>query len=60
MSAGRAGWYSWDAIDNGGASSATRIVPELQAVGPLDVMPRHPVRLTRSSSPGRIRRAISC
>jgi hypothetical protein len=32
MGAGRAGWYSYDAIDNGGRHSADRIVPELQAV----------------------------
>jgi len=31
MGAGsRAGWYSYDAIDNGGRPSASRIVPELQ------------------------------
>jgi hypothetical protein len=32
MGAGRAGWYSYDAIDNGGKPSAERIVPQLQAV----------------------------
>ena len=32
MGAGRAGWYSYDAISNGGKPSAERIVPELQAV----------------------------
>ena len=32
MGAGRAGWYSYDAIDNGGKRSAERIVPELQTV----------------------------
>jgi uncharacterized protein YndB with AHSA1/START domain len=30
MGAGRAGWYSYDIIDNGGRRSAFRIVPELQ------------------------------
>jgi hypothetical protein len=30
MGAGRAGWYSYDALDNGRAPSATRINPELQ------------------------------
>lgn len=30
MGAGRAGWYSYDAIDNGGRSSAKRIIAELQ------------------------------
>jgi hypothetical protein len=42
MGAGRAGWYSWDAIDNGGTPSAQRVVPELQAVIPGDVMPALP------------------
>ena len=42
MGAGRAGWYSWDAIDNGGTPSATRLVPELQTVIPGDVMPAVP------------------
>ena len=32
MGAGRAGWYSYDAIDNGGRRSAERIVPELQTI----------------------------
>jgi hypothetical protein len=32
MGAGRAGWYSYDAIDNGGQPSAERIIPELQTV----------------------------
>lgn len=42
MGAGRAGWYSWDRIDNGGTPSAMRVVPELQAVAPGDVMPAVP------------------
>jgi hypothetical protein len=42
MGAGRAGWYSWDAIDNGGAPSATRLVPDLLAVVPGDLMPAAP------------------
>jgi uncharacterized protein DUF998 len=42
MGAGRAGWYSWDAIDNGGAPSATRLVPELQAIVRGDLMPAAP------------------
>ena len=42
MGAGRAGWYSWDRIDNGGTPSATRVVPELQTVVPGDVMPAVP------------------
>ena len=32
MGAGRAGWYSYDAIDNGGQPSADEIIPALQAV----------------------------
>jgi len=42
MGAGRGRWYSWDAIDNGGTPSAQRVVPELQAVIPGDVMPALP------------------
>jgi hypothetical protein len=42
MGAGRAGWYSWDAIDNGGTPSATRVIPEFQTVVPGDVMPAVP------------------
>jgi hypothetical protein len=42
MGAGRAGWYSWDAIDNGGAPSRTRIVPEFQSVARGDIMPAVP------------------
>jgi hypothetical protein len=42
MGAGRAGWYSWDAIDNGGTPSATHIVPEFQTVVPGDILPAVP------------------
>jgi hypothetical protein len=42
MGAGRAGWYSWDVIDNGGTPSARRVVPELQTVVPGDIMPAVP------------------
>ena len=42
MGGGRAGWYSWDSIDNGGTPSSTSIVPALQAVVPGDVMPAVP------------------
>lgn len=42
MGAGRAGWYSWDAIDNGGTPSATRVLAEFQTVIPGDVMPAVP------------------
>jgi deazaflavin-dependent oxidoreductase (nitroreductase family) len=39
MGSGRAGWYAYDHIDNGGVPSARRIVPELQHVAVGDVMP---------------------
>lgn len=42
MGGGRAGWYSWDSIDNGGTPSSTSIVPALQAVSPGDVIPAVP------------------
>jgi hypothetical protein len=38
MGGGRAGRYSWDAIDNGGRPSSTSIVPALQTVIPGDIM----------------------
>jgi len=42
MGSGRAGWYSWDAIDNGAKPSALSIVPGLQAIARGDVMPAVP------------------
>jgi hypothetical protein len=43
MGAGsRAGWYSYDALDNRGQPSASRIVPELQALAAGMVMPAAP------------------
>jgi hypothetical protein len=42
MGADRAGWYSWDAIDNGGTPSSTRIIRAFQAVARGDVMPAIP------------------
>ena len=42
MGAGRAGWYSWDVIDNGGTPSADSVVPELQTIVPGSVMPAVP------------------
>jgi uncharacterized protein YndB with AHSA1/START domain len=42
MGAGRAGWYSWDPIDNGGTRSSNSIVPALQTVVHGDVMPAVP------------------
>jgi hypothetical protein len=38
----RAGWYSYDLLDNLGRRSATRIVPELQDLAPGDVVPMSP------------------
>src|SRR5688500_7174998 len=42
MGAGRAGWYSWDAVDNGGRPSSTSVVPALQAVAAGNIMPAVP------------------
>jgi hypothetical protein len=42
MGAGRAGWYSWDRLDNGGMRSLDRLVPELQRIAPGDVLPAVP------------------
>jgi hypothetical protein len=42
MGAGRAGWYSYDRIDNGGRPSADRIVPELQQVSVGELFPAQP------------------
>ena len=42
MGAGRAGWYSYDWIDNGGHPSANSIQPEYLQIAPGDVMPATP------------------
>jgi uncharacterized protein YndB with AHSA1/START domain len=42
MGAGRAGWYSYDFIDNGRVRSAERVLPELQHIAVGDVMPALP------------------
>ena len=42
MGSDRAGWYSWDAIDNGGRPSALSILADFQAVARGDVMPAVP------------------
>ncbi len=38
----RAGWYSYDLLDNLGRHSARRIIPELQHLAPGDVVPMSP------------------
>jgi hypothetical protein len=42
MGGGRAGWYSYDHIDNGGHPSAESILPEYQQIVPGDVLPALP------------------
>jgi hypothetical protein len=43
MGAGsRAGWYSYDVLDNGGQRSAERIIPELQIIPTGTVFPARP------------------
>ncbi len=42
MGAGRAGWYAYDRVDNGGARSAQRLMPEYQDVAPGDILPAVP------------------
>jgi hypothetical protein len=42
MGAGRAGWYSYDHVDNGGHSSSDSILPEYQQILPGDVLPALP------------------
>jgi proline iminopeptidase len=42
MGAGRAGWYSYDFIDNGGRPSAERILPEYQKVSTGAIFPAVP------------------
>jgi hypothetical protein len=42
MGAGRAGWYSYDWIDNGGDASASRVIPALQRLEVGQVFPALP------------------
>ncbi len=42
MGARRAGWYSYDRLDNGGVPSADHIIPELQHLSVGDVLPASP------------------
>ncbi|WP_159829309.1 hypothetical protein [Arthrobacter sp. 9AX] len=39
---GRAGWYSYDLLDNLGRPSASRVLPEWQHLAPGDVVPMSP------------------
>src|SRR6185295_9733322 len=43
MGCRRAGWYSYDLLDNGGKRSAREIRPELQRLSVGDVLPATPV-----------------
>jgi len=42
IGAGRAGWYSYDRVDNGGVPSLDRIDPDLQDLRAGDVVPAYP------------------
>jgi pimeloyl-ACP methyl ester carboxylesterase len=42
LGSGRAGWYSWDRIDNGGQPSAERVLAEYQHVAAGDIIPALP------------------
>jgi hypothetical protein len=42
MGAGRAGWYSYDVLDNGGHHSAEQIIPELQNAPVGSIFPALP------------------
>lgn len=42
MGCGRAGWYSWDRLDNGGVPSADEIHPEWQELAVGDRLPSAP------------------
>jgi hypothetical protein len=58
MGCRRAGWYSYDGLDNGGVRSAGRIVPELQEVRVEDVFPWTPTAedgfVVETVEPGRV------
>jgi hypothetical protein len=42
MGCRRAGWYSWDRLDDAGIRSADRIIPELQQIAVGDILPATP------------------
>jgi proline iminopeptidase len=48
MGCGRAGWYSYDLLDNGGRPSSEQIVPEWQRVSLGDHVPSDPSERGRS------------
>ena len=53
MGYGRAGWYSYDFLDNSGTPSANRIIPELQNLRAGDIMPSSPpIRLGKTTLVG--------
>jgi hypothetical protein len=57
MGCRRAGWYSYDGLDNGGRPSAERIVPKLQRVEVGDILPMTPTAddgfVVRAVEPGK-------
>lgn len=42
MGSGRAGWYAYDFVDNGGQHSAERVLPDYQHIGVGSVLPAVP------------------
>ena len=50
IDSGRAGWYSYDRLDNAGVPSATEIIPELQRLAVGDLIPMWPARTSGSGS----------
>jgi hypothetical protein len=57
MGCRRAGWYSYDGLDNGGVPSAARIIPGLQQAKVGDLFPASPTAndgfFVRALDPGR-------
>ena len=57
MGSGRAGWYAYDFIDNGGQRSAERILPNYQNIGVGSILPALPgatdVFLVAQCEPGK-------
>lgn len=42
MGCRRAGWYSWDRLDNAGVRSADHVIPEFQHIAVGDILPAKP------------------